>query len=66
MNSAVAYLESDQEYIETAWERGLPYTLVDLRDPDMPWDECACKENDYLCTGDGFRWTPWLPELRFT
>lgn len=68
MNAAVAYLETDTEYLEIAWEQGIPYTLVDLRDAfgaDFPSDECACDESDYLCTGDGFRWTPWLPELRF-
>ena len=73
MNAAVAYLESDEEYLEIGWERGLPLVLIDFRstfDPDLLWDECNCHAYDfndtYLCTGDGFRWSPAVPALRFT
>lgn len=73
-DEAVAYLETDPHYLENGWKGAVIRTLVELCrafDPDpLTGDECLCvldsSDSDYLCTGDGFRWNPLLPVLRFT
>lgn len=71
--NAVAYLES-ADYERAGWLRGVPYSLMEMRglfdgDSSFPIDEhhdALCDKYEALCTGDGFRWSPDLPELRFT
>lgn len=66
------WLETD-EYLEAAWRRSVPCPLISLRgDFDVEifaefseQHEHWCKDSDSLCTGDGFRWKPTLPALRF-
>jgi hypothetical protein len=74
VSTALAYLES-LEYTGNGWRHGLPYSLMEIRgqfecelndeDPDTH-DDLLCDEVESLCTGDGFRWHPALPALRFT
>lgn len=64
--NVIAYLESG-EYDENGWQRGLPFPLIDVRD-QFAATECRdmyMSSSSFLCTGDGFRWTPDLPRLRF-
>jgi hypothetical protein len=71
----IAYLETG-EYVRTGWQQGVPYSLIELRgdfesevfDSFDQQHRIACSgSDDFLCTGDGFRWKPSsIPPLRFT
>lgn len=72
--AAIDYLESTEYHLH-GWRHGLPYPLMELVQPfasDLngedvdEHDDALCDRCESLCTGDGFRWVPGLPELRFT
>lgn len=72
MSTAVAYLESP-EYVGNAWRRSVPGPPIEVRglfesdlndNPDVH-DDLLCEKYESLCTGDGFRWSPALPVVRF-
>lgn len=71
-DAAIAYLESDIR-MAGVWRRSAPDPLISLRahfelDIFTTFDEqhdLWCKDGDSLCTGDGFRWKPSMPALRF-
>lgn len=72
-NAAIAYLESNFR-VAGAWYRSAPDPLISLRG-DFELDvfetfaeqhESWCKDEESLCTGDGFRWKPPMAKLRFT
>lgn len=75
--SPVQYLESPR-YEHLEHPNAIPSPLLTIaghfwseRDDafigmaDLPHDDQLCKASKALCTGDGFRWTPDTPELRF-
>lgn len=73
MTATLDYLETD-DYIAMAWLRAAPSPVFSLRadyDIDLFADfdeqhDRYCEANEgALCTGDGFRWNPELPALRF-
>jgi hypothetical protein len=70
--AAVAYLEHG-EYDAHGWRRAITLPLVELRgdfDVDIfsnfdDQHDRWCKNADSLCSGDGYRWNPAAPTLRF-
>lgn len=70
--AALAYLEHG-EYEATGWQRAVTMPLMELRgDFEMEHfssfdEQCEhwCEGVDSLCSGDGFRWNPAAPTLRF-
>lgn len=77
MTQTVEYLES-VEYASLHHPHAVPGRLLSIaghfwseRDEsligvsDLPHDEALCNASEALCTGDGFRWQPGTPELRF-
>lgn len=72
-NPIVDFIESDTEYTESMSWQAVTFDLIGIRGDfdtdifatfDQQHEIVGCPD-DYLCTGDGFRWTPEVPALRF-